>query len=50
MIEVNTINLTTGILVLILNLIPLITKKTPFYGLTLPLSLLIVLIRVLFIK
>jgi hypothetical protein len=50
MMELNSINLITGILILILNLIPLIFKKPKYFGITLPLSLLIALIRVLFVK
>lgn len=49
MIEINMINLFTGLLVLILNLIPLVTKKTKYYSITLLISVLIVLIRILFI-
>lgn len=47
---IDVINLVTGGLVLLLNLIPLISGKSKYYSLTLPLSLLIVIIRVLFIK
>lgn len=50
MIELNTINILTGGLILILNLIPLILNKPKYFSITLPLSLLIAVIRVLFIK
>lgn len=50
MIEINQINLLVGGLIIILNIIPLIFKKPKYYSITLPLSLLIGAIRVLFIK
>ena len=50
MIEINNINLITGILIFILNLIPLLTKKIKYYGITLPLSVLIIIIRIMFVK
>ena len=50
MIEIDSTNIITGLLVLALNLIPLISKKTKLYGLTLALSLLIVLVRIFFVK
>jgi len=43
------INIITGILILGLNLIPLLFRKTKYYGVTLPVSLLIATIRVLFL-
>lgn len=46
---IDNMNLITGILILILNLIPLILKKPKYYGITLPLSLLIAVIKVIFI-
>jgi len=46
--SITQINIITGILIFGLNLIPLLLKKTKYYGITLPLSLLIAVIRVLF--
>ncbi len=48
--EINSINLITGILILVLNVLPLILKKPKYYGITLPLSLLIAVIRVIFMN
>jgi len=50
MIELNSINLITGGLILVLNLIPLILNKPKYFSITLTLSLLIAVIRILFIK
>jgi len=50
MMELNSANIITGTLILILNLIPLVFRKTKYYGVTLPLSLLIAVIRIFFIK
>lgn len=47
---INTLNIAIGFLVLIINLLPLILKKPKYYSITLIVSLLIVLIRVLFVK
>ncbi len=48
MIDQNTINIATGGIILILNLIPLFTNKK-YFSLTLPLSLLIAVLRILFL-
>ena len=50
MMEATQINLITGILLIIINLVPLIIKKPKYYKIALPLSLLIAAIRVLFIQ
>ncbi len=47
---INIANLITGILIIGLNIIPLLVKNPKYYSITLPLSLLIAAIRVLFIK
>lgn len=47
---IDALNLGIGFLVLILNLLPLILKKPKYYSITLILSVLIVLIRILFVK
>lgn len=46
---IDSLNLITGILIAGLNLVPLLLKKTKYYGITLPLSVLIAAIRVLFL-
>jgi hypothetical protein len=43
------INFWLGMIVLILNIIPLFTK-TKYYGITLPVSILLTVIRILFIN
>ena len=45
----DTGNIITGIIILLLNLIPFLTKKTKYYGVTLPLSVLIAVIKILFV-
>ncbi len=50
MITIDWANVITGIIILVLNLIPLITQKTKYYGITLPLSVLIAVIKILFVK
>lgn len=50
MIEINNINIYLGIIVLILNAIPFITKKIKYLGITLIISILLAVIRILFIK
>lgn len=47
---INILNIGIGLLVLIINLLPLILKKPKYYSVTLIVSLLVVLIRVLFVK
>jgi len=46
---IDKINLIFGITIIILNLIPIITKKYKYFGITLPLSLLLGAIKVLFL-
>jgi len=50
MIEINNANIMLGVVILILNLFPFITKKTKYYGITLPISILLALARIFFIK
>ena len=47
----NTIitNISLGTIILILNLIPFLLKKTKYYGITLPLSILLAVIRIYFL-
>jgi hypothetical protein len=49
MIEAYTLNIIIGVIILILNLIPLFTKPK-YFEITLPLSILIAVIRILFIQ
>jgi hypothetical protein len=50
MMSINNINIYLGIIIIILNAIPFLTGKTKYYGLTLPISILLALIRIFFVN
>lgn len=44
----DNLNIYIGIFIIIINLIPLVLKKPKYFGITIPLSLLIAMIKYLF--